>query len=198
MADKAAEVRFHSTSGRFMAVVALVLAAVVVVVAVADPGAVPGVVVAGVVLGGVLAWASMLWPALSVNADHLVMRSIFETVRLPLAAIEELAVRQVLAVRVGERRYVSPVVGRSWRKSFVGDLPRGQKRPERPLTEIAYPDYVEQELRQRMEDARAAAGVSLLSDAQVALAQQVRREPAWLPIGLLSAAVLALVVAILL
>ncbi len=198
MAVDAAEVRFHPTSGRFMAVVALVLTALVVAVAAADPGAVPAVVVTLVVLGGVLAWATMLWPALSVNAEHLVMRSIFATVWLPLAAIEELAVRQVLAVRVGRRRYVSPVVGRSWRRSFVEGRPPRRTQPERSVAEIAYPDYVEQELRHRMEDARAAAGVGLFSDEQLALAQQVRREPAWLPIGLLTAAVVAVVVAILL
>ena len=49
-----------------------------------------------------------------------------------------------------------------------------------------------------MEQARAEAGVGLLSDEQLALAAGVRREPAWLPIGLMTVAALALVVSILL
>ena len=73
--------------------------------------------VAGAVLAAVLAWASMLRPALWVAGEHLVMRNMLETVHVPLAAIEQLAVRQVLAVRAGDKRYVSTVVGRPWRKA---------------------------------------------------------------------------------
>ena len=120
-----------------------------------------------------------------------------EHVRLPLAAIEDLAVRQVLAVQVGERRYVSTAVGKSWRKAMVGDRDASRKDVERPVTEIPYADYVEQEIRQRMEQARAEAGVGLLSDEQLALAAGVRREPAWLPIGLISGAVLGVLASIL-
>ena len=37
-------------------------------------------------------------------SEHLVMRNLAETVHIRLAAVEELAVRQVLAVRAGDRR----------------------------------------------------------------------------------------------
>jgi hypothetical protein len=191
------EIRFRPTSGRIMGSLAVIAALVVVAIAVADPGAVPAPVVSGAVLIGVLGWASMLWPRVSVTPEDLVLRTMVEHQRLPLAAIEDLAVRQVLAVRVGDKRYVSTAIGKSWRKTMVGDKPDTRKNADKPIAEVAYADYVEQEIRRRMEQARAEAGVGLLSDEQLALAAGVRRQPAWLPIGLIAGAVLALLVSIL-
>jgi hypothetical protein len=183
--------QFHPTSGRVSAVLVLLLAGVVVVVGVADPGSVAAPVMAGAVLAAVLAWATMLRPALWATQEELVMRNMLETVHVPLAAVEQLAVRQVLAVRAGEKRYVSTVVGRPWRK--VARTPRsdpsGGRNGEKP-----YADYVEERLQHLMEEAREAAGVRSLSDEQLALADGVRREPAWLPITLASAAAAVFVV----
>jgi len=191
------EIRFRPTGGRVMGSLASTAALLVVAIAVSDPGVVPAPVVAGAVLLGVLGWASMLWPRVSVTADDLVLRTMVEYQRLPLAAIEDLAVRQVLAVRVGDKRYVSTAIGKSWRKAMVGDKPDTRKDAHKPITEVAYVDYVEQEIRNRMEQARAEAGVGLLSDEQLALAAGVRREPAWLPIGLIAVALLGLLASIL-
>ena len=47
------------------------------------------------------------------------MQNMLETVHVRLAAVEEMAVRQVLAVRAGDRRLVSTVVGRTWRKALL-------------------------------------------------------------------------------
>ena len=136
-------------------------------------------------LVAVLAWASMLRPALSATTEHLVMRNMLRRSTCPLAAIEQLAVRQVLAVRAGEKRYVSTVVGRPLRKAMRAG--RSAARPRglgsRPPG-LPYADFVEQRLHQLMEEARTAAGVESLSDEQLALAADVRREPAWVPIGL--------------
>lgn len=185
---------FRPTSGRIMGALSLPVAAVVVLVAVLDgEGGFGPRIGATAALLGVLAWASMLRPGLSLTAEHLVMRNMLETIRIPLVAIEELAVRQVLAVRVGDRRFVSPVVGRPWRKLVK---PTGQKQPDpsRPLTEVPYAEFVEQQIRARADDARDRAGVRRGSDEQLALADGVRREPDWLPIGLVALAVLAVVV----
>lgn len=191
------EIRFRPTGGRVMGSLAVIAALVVVAIAASDPGVVPAPVVAGAILLGVLGWASMLWPQVSVTAEDLVLRTMVEYQRLPLAAIEDLAVRQVLAVRVGDKRYVSTAIGKSWRKAVVGGKPGTPKDADKPITEVAYVDYVEQEIRNRMEQARAEAGVGLLSDEQLALAAGVRREPAWLPIGLIAVAVLGLLASIL-
>jgi hypothetical protein len=185
--------KFHPTSGRVSAVLVLLLAGVVVVVGVADPGSVAAPVIAGAVLAAVLAWATMLRPALMATRDELVMRNMLETVHVPLAAVEQLAVRQVLAVRVGERRYVSTVVGRPWRK--VARSPRaGGDSTGGKDGEKAYADFVEERLHHLMKEAREAAGVRSLSDEQLALADDVRREPAWLPIVLASVAAAVFVV----
>lgn len=188
------EIRFRPTSGRILGSVAVIAGVVVLAIAVSDPGSVPAPLAAGVALFAVLAWASMLWPRVSLTADHLVLRTMVEHQRLPLAAIEELAVRQVLAVRVGDKRYVSSALGRPLRKAIRGGSPKGD---DKPAGEVEYVDHVERQIRDRMEQARAAAGVGLLSDEQLALAAGVRREPAWLPIGLIAVAVLALVASIL-
>ncbi|PVG84792.1 hypothetical protein DDE18_04155 [Nocardioides gansuensis] len=181
--------QFQPTSGRVTGVLALLLAAVIAVLGLVE-GGLPGVVVAGAALGGVLAWAAMLRPALWVTRSDLVMRNMVETTSIPLAAIEGLAVRQVLAVSAGDRRYVSPVVGRPLRK-----LVRPLKEPAAgKAAETPYADYVEDVLRQRVDAARSAAGVRRGSPEQLALAAGVRREPAWLPIVLITGGVVAFVV----
>jgi hypothetical protein len=195
--DQDDELRFRPTSGLIMGSLAVIAALVVVGIVVADPGAMPPEVIAGAVLIGVLGWATMLWPRLSVTSDDLVLRNVVETVRVPLAAIEALAVRQVLAVRAGDKRYVSTALGRTWRKTMVGDKPATRKDADLPITEVDYVDYVEKEIRDRMERARASAGITLLSDEQLSLASGVRRQPAWLPIVLIVGSVLAVVAAFL-
>ena len=66
----------------------------------------------------------MLRPALWVTEEHLVMRNLVDTVHIRLAAVEEMVVRQVLAVRVGDQRFVSTVLGRTWRKSLKSRMAR--------------------------------------------------------------------------
>lgn len=191
--------KFRPTGGRVTGVLAVVLAAAIAVIGIVSRGeGVPSQVVAGALLGGVLAWASMLRPALWLTATELVMRNMLETVHLPLAAVEEMAVRQVLAVSVGDRRYVSTALGKSWRRTLRSSAPTG-KRPEggQHVTDLPYVDFVEQRLRQRVDDARDATGVRRGSEEQLDLAAGVRREWAWLPIGLIVAATLAFVVTLL-
>ena len=188
--------RFRPTSGRVTGWLTVAVAATVVAAGVAyrDDGF-PPQVVAGAVLVAVLAWAAMLRPALWVrDRQVLVMRNMLETVHLRLAAVEELALRQVLAVRVADRRWISAVVGRSWRSTISsGRRPAATDAKVTPAT-VSYPDFVEERLRSLVDDARASAGVRPGSEEQLALPDAVRREPAWLAIVLVTAAVLALVV----
>ena len=111
--------RFEPTSGQVTGWMTIVLAAVLAVAGVvyADDGF-PLWVAATGLLVAVLAWAAMIRPALWATHEHLVMRNLVETVHIRLAAVEEMAIRQVLAVRVGEQRFVSTVVGRTWRKTL--------------------------------------------------------------------------------
>ncbi len=188
--------RFHPTSGQVTGWLTVVLAAVVVVAGLVYLGdGFPDWVIGAALLVGILAWAAMLRPALWVTREHLVMRNLAETVHIRLAAVEEMAVRQVLAVRAADRRWVSTVVGRSWRKAVT--TRSGPSGDTAPRDEMPYADFVENRLHELVGDARTAAGVRAGSQEQLALPDAVRRERAWLPLGLVALSALVLVVALL-
>jgi hypothetical protein len=204
---------FAPTSGRILGVLGLLLAAAVLVAWALDRDSVPAAVAAAALAGGVLVWASMLRPRVSASRETLHLRNMLETVRIPLAAIDELLVRQVLTVRVGERKFVSPAVGRKLRK-VMGASRRGgmvfgpelSERvpqefepvtdPGRPQTDVDYVDHVERRLRDLVAEARTRHGVRAYSDEAEALAAGVHREPAWPEIGALAVAILLLVIAL--
>ncbi len=199
-ADDTAVERFHATSGRVTGWLTVVVAAGVAIAGIlyVDEGF-PAWVIAAAALFGAVAWAVMLRPALWVQGDHLVMRNAAETIHIRLAAIEEMAVRQVLAVRAGERRWVSTVVGHSWRRSARSGRPRAAGGTAAgPATTVKYADFVEDRLRLLVDEARAAAGVRAGSREQLALPDAVRRERAWVPIAVIVSVLLGLVLAVLL
>ena len=188
--------RFEPTSGQVTGWMTIVLAAVLAVAGVvyADDGF-PLWVAATGLLVAVLAWAAMIRPALWATHEHLVMRNLLETVHIRLAAVEEMAIRQVLAVRAGDRRFVSTVVGRTWRKTLQSrHRPGGlaDKEAVAPTEGMHYADFVENRLFDLVDKARTRAGVRPGSPEQVALPDAVRREPAWLPIALIAGAVVVL------
>jgi hypothetical protein len=186
---------FRPTSGRVTGTLALLMVVVIVVIGL-WPGehGVASYVVWGALFAGVLTWASMLRPRLWATESRLVMRNMLSTISIPLAAIEEVAVRQVCAVRAGDRRYVSPAVGKTFR----------QIRPDRSQREGSTPDtmpyavFVEVRIHDLAERARTQAGIALLSDEQVALAADVRRQWAWPEVVALAITFVGLVVAIVL
>jgi hypothetical protein len=164
---------FRPTSGRVVGTIGVLGSATLALAVVYDglQGHDPAVLL-GAVLFGLLCWAVMLWPRVGVSEDNLTMRNMFDTVTIPLAAIEQLALRTVLAVRVGEKRYVSTAAGRTLRalRNYDG----------KDLDPVAnYADFIEERIRVRMDDARAREGVGVMSDEQLALAAKVRRE--WNP-----------------
>lgn len=175
---------FRPTSGQVIGWIGLALVAVVLVLGLLEGADRP--VIAGALAFAALDWAAMLRPRVLVRGRWLVLRNMLETIHLPLAGIEDLAVRQVLAVRVGEKRYVSPALGRSFRQTV-----RSGRAQVTDRSTQAYPDFVEERLRHLIDEARAREGVARYSAEQQALAAQVRREPAWLPIGLLALTLLA-------
>lgn len=175
--------RFRPTSGPLLGSFGVLMAAGVVVVAVVgrDDG-VPATVGWGALLVGILVWAAMLRPRVWVTRSHLVLRNMLDTVSIPLAAIEQIVVRQVLAVRAGEKRYVCPAVGKSLRQTVRSGRPPARATQPVPTS---YPDFVEERLHHFAEEARAKAGIALMSEEQLALAAGVRRERAWPEIVLL-------------
>lgn len=204
MSDEQPE-RFAPTSGRVMGVVGLLLAVFVVGFGLADPDlGFADWVIALSALGGVLVWAAVLRPRVSLVGEHLELRNMLETDLIPLAAIEELAVRQLLAVRTGDRRFLCPALGKSRRQlrgrpAFGSGAVAGRLRskPSDARTTVDFADFVEQRIRQRMEDERAARGIRAGSAEQLALAKEVRRQPAWPEIVAMVLLTVAVVVTIL-
>ena len=206
---------FTPTGGRVTGVLGVLLAVAVLVTGAVRPGEVIAPVMVAAALGGVISWAALLRPRVSVGPETLHLRNMLETVQIPLAGIDEIAVRQVLAVRVGEKKYVCPGIGRKLRKMvrgagssptplFLPDVPAsmpdalGPSRRSRSeaTTSVDYADHVEARLRELMQDARQRHGVTRYSDEALALAARVRRLPAWPEIGALAVGFVAFVLTI--
>ncbi|MDF1603887.1 hypothetical protein [Nocardioides sp. YIM 152315] len=188
--DDAVVERFQPTSGRISGVLGLIVAGVVIVLALAawDAGTALGVAIVAV-LGAVLVWAALLRPALWVTRRDLVMRGMFHTDRVPLAAIDRVRVTQVLTVVVGERRMVSPVVGYSLRQLTKARIqtrggieqphlePLEAKDPQSgaPLESAVHQAFVESRIDHLARTARDQSGIRPGSPEQHALAHDVRR-----------------------
>ncbi|TIC84281.1 hypothetical protein [Nocardioides sp. GY 10127] len=202
-ADPTQVERFHPTSGRLLGSIGLAICVLLVLLAVLDAGVTPEVAAVAALIG-VLAWATMLKPRLRIEGPTLVLVNAFDTVRVPLAGIRSALVQQVLIVVVGERKVVSPAVGRSWRQA--ARKPRRSRElamstvPGEGLPgdqKVAYADFVEQRIADRAREEQAARGVTPRTAEQDALESEVERTPAWLEIGLLVVAVVVLVVTLL-
>jgi hypothetical protein len=173
--------RFQPTSGRLSGILGLVTAAVILVLAVAagDADRPLGVAIIAA-LGGLLVWAALLRPALWVTDRDLVLRGMFRTDRIPLAAIDRVVVAQVLAVTAGGRRFVSPTIGYTARQTARANA----RRPESPSAKVpssvdTHQGFVEERLNHLAQDARDRQGIARGSSEQQALAAGVRRSYAW-------------------
>ncbi|MGZ8744937.1 MAG: hypothetical protein ACXWXO_18630 [Nocardioides sp.] len=191
MGDDVVE-KFHPTSGRITGFLALAMVVAIVAIGLLDQeqGFPPSVMWAAIVVG-VVVWSAMLRPRLWVTSSDVVMRNMFSTVWVPLVAIEQIIVRQVVALRAGDKRYVSPAVGKSWRQTL-----KSSKEPKPGATQ-SYPAFVEERLSQLAEEARAKAGVKLMSDEQLVAAAGVRRSWAWPELAALAATLIGFVVTLL-
>jgi hypothetical protein len=194
--DPAVVERFAPTSGRISGVVGLITAGVVLILAVLgwDAGTPLGVAIVAL-LGALLVWAAMLRPALWTTTSELVMRGMFGTHWIPLAAIDTVIVTQVLAVKVGDRRFVSPVIGytvRQTMKSKVRDAQSPSSSAPAPTQE--HQAFVEARIAYVAQDARDRLGIRKGSPEQQALAAGVRHTWAWPELAAAAVLVLAFVV----
>lgn len=144
-------------------------------------------------LFALLAYASMWRPRVGVSADELLLRAMYSTQTIPLAAIDTIVIGRTLAARVVGRNYVSSALGRGQRESMRGPRRPVDGGPPRP----SYADLVEERLVAKVLDARSRVGVEQGSVAQSALAAQIRRTWAWPEVGLSVVVTLALVISIL-
>jgi hypothetical protein len=197
--DPAVE-KFAPNGGTLTAVLAFVVAWAIDIHRVALW--VPGVAL----LGAVVVWVSTVRPRVRVQNHELVFQNMLTTTYLPLASIEEVAVRQVMAVRAGGKRYVCAGVGRSLRQAMKGSaMERAREQMGGLRGEMAkvrepgmpYADFVELRVQELINEDRMRRGVKKFSAEADALAEHVRRELAWPPIAALVAAALFVVVGVL-
>ncbi len=121
MGDEQVE-RFTVWSSRIVGVVGLVAVAMVVLLGVTGAGGdYHPAVYAGCGLIGVVIWVAILRPEVAIAGDRLVLRNPLNTVGIPLAAIEQIAVRRWLAVRVGDRTLTNAGISRSRRQGVRDD-----------------------------------------------------------------------------
>jgi hypothetical protein len=145
--------KFPPTGGRVLGVIAVGMSLATMVYALVDgKGGVEAPVAWGAAFVAVLSYAAFLRPAVRADADALVLRNMLDTNVIPLAAVDQVAVRQVLAVRTEEKRYVSPAIGSSFMRTV---RPRTTRDGQRELT---YPDYVRDRILHLSDGARRRLG----------------------------------------
>lgn len=190
---------FHPTSGTIVGWLGVGCGAVMLVLStgvLAGGFSVPGFV--GGLLLAAAAWIAMLRPRVGLTADEVVMRGMFSTTRLPLAGVESVVVRQVLAVWVGGRRHVCAAVGHTYRdiaraRRHVHGEPALVARSTDPI----YADHVASMITEKAAEARREAGIDKRSPDQAAMAARVRRTWAWPEIAGVAALAVVLAVAVL-
>ena len=115
--------RFRPTNGRvtgFLGLGLCALGAVVFLFSGSVQTRVSGLL--GCAFTAVLVWAAMLRPQVRATATELRMRTLFETVTIPLASIDTVIVRRYLLVRSGGHKYICPAVSRSLRKTVRAEM----------------------------------------------------------------------------
>lgn len=189
--------RFTVWGSRVLGGIGIVVVSLVVATGVPGIGdAHPPAVYAVCALVAVVLWVALIRPAVAVVGDRLVLRNPVNTVRVPLAAIEQVTVRQWLTVRAGDRRFTSSAIGRSSRQAMRDDR-RGEVTGVE-IAQLSYGAIVERRIDKLAEEARSLERVERYSDEQQALVDDVRPEWARTEIALLAACAVALVVTLLL
>jgi len=207
--EQAAEIqRFRATNGRVMGGIGLALCLVATVMLIATETravAVPGAI--GCVFVGVLVWMALLRPSVVATSTELRLRTLFESISIPLASVEAVVVRRYLVVRSGGRRYICPAISRPLRKTIRDELKWSGSNPMQPglsvdrlgeatgenlqtdvksEQELAYADFVEQRITSLAANDRARRGIAERSEEEYELGSQVVRRTAWLEIGVLA------------
>ena len=137
-------------------------------------------------------WVAILRPEVAIAGDRLVLRNPLNTVDIPLAAIEQIAVRRWLAVRVGDRTLTNAGISRSRRQGVRDDQRQDVTGIE--IAALSYGAIVERRIQRQAQDARDRQGITMYSDEQLALAADVRRTWAWPEIAALAVLPVAVVV----
>jgi hypothetical protein len=193
--------RFRSTNGRAMGVLGIVLCAGLAAVFVSSAPATTAVrAVLACAFAALLVWAAMLRPSVAATPDELRMRTMFENVEIPMASIDTVLVRRYLLVRAGGRKYICPAISRSLRKTVRTEMKwsggggnllmpgvaadgggsRGSLVQDAAADrDLAYPDFVEQQIAHLARNDRAVRGIEERSEEEYELGTTAVRHAAW-------------------
>jgi hypothetical protein len=199
--------KFAPNGGTAIAVIGAIVVVAFVVGWLVDMSNVPLWVPAIALFGGVLLYTSTVRPRVMIRASDLVLRNMLSTIHIPLASIDELVVRQVLAVRAGGKRYVCAGAGRPLRQAMKGSaVQRAREEMGGIRGEIAkatvmepgmnYADYVELRIQELVNEDRMRRGIKRFSPEADELGRQIRRDLDWLWIVALVGTAVFFVVAI--
>jgi len=118
--------KFKPTGGVVVGYTSLVvLGGCVVLAAVTEPNLLGLRIVLALLLIMMLTWVALLRPRADATATTLRLRNLFSDHHVPLAHVDEVFVRQMLVVRVGEDRYTCVGIGRSARQLMGNKRKRG-------------------------------------------------------------------------
>jgi hypothetical protein len=207
--------RFRPTNGRVTGFLGLALCALgVAVFAVSGSTHTRISGILGCVFAAVLVWAAMLRPAVAAWPTELRMRTLFESVSIPLASIDTVIVRRYLLVRSGGNKYICPAISRSLRKTVRAEMkwggsgnmlapglssadPSGALQTEvKGNHELDYADFVEQQIAMLAGNDRDRRGIEARSEEEYDLGAQVVRRTAWLEVVALAVLGAAFVVSL--
>jgi hypothetical protein len=108
--------RFKPTSGQIVGYVGLALAVFTVGYVAVDVHTVTGLRVGlGAVFFAVVIWVTQLRPRVTAYPRHVVLRNAVRDTHVPLGAVDEVSMGQVLSLWVGDARYSCIGIGQSMR-----------------------------------------------------------------------------------
>jgi hypothetical protein len=207
--------RFRPTNGRLTGFLGLALCALgVAVFAVSGSTHTRVSGILGCLFAAVLVWAAMLRPSVAAWPTELKMRTLFDSVSIPLASIDTVIVRRYLLVRSGGNKYICPAISRSLRKTVRAEMkwggggnllapglssadPSGAVQTEvKGEHELDYADFVEQQIQTLAGNDRDRRGIEARSEEEYDLGAQVVRRTAWLEVVALAVLGAAFVVSL--
>jgi hypothetical protein len=190
--------RFRATNGRVTGFLGLGLCALGVVLFALSGSVhtrVAGLLGCG--FAAVLVWAAMLRPRVVASATELRMRTLFDSVSIPLASIDTVLVRRYLLIRSGGNKYICPAISRSLRKTvraemrwssgggnllppnLTADRSGSVQTEVKGDHELDYADFVEQEITSLANNDRERLGIEARSEEEYDLGSQAVRRTAW-------------------
>lgn len=168
--------RFRATSGRFVGYASLAVIAGLVVYLAVNVHSMTGLRLGtGLIFLGVLVWVTQLRPRATAYEDALHLQNSLRDALVPLAAIDEVSVRRMLNVWVGDQRYVCVGIGTPLRRMVKGktrgpssllgwDRLEDYTESATPLnpdqSAMTYPEFVEIRLTGLVADAKGREGAA--------------------------------------